>query len=340
MLGDSYKLLGRAQLNRLRPELVSSFREAFAAAEADLRLWMPSAAKEQESAAEFIERCVEAFDAGRTFAYGMVAPAGGVVGYLNLTPEPDHAVVGYWVRPEWRGIGLTALALRVLTDAAFASIPEVQRIHAHLDAANASSRRVLQKAGFHHKDTFTRPGRTLAESDTEWLYVRDRYPRGTTTDRLVLRDLGIADQEAAVRLWTDPTVPRFMDDFGPRTPAEVEGWIADVAEATRAEPWFRSWAMELKDSGEVVGWLGFGPDRRGIGDIDFAYVVDVRHRGHGYASEALRGAINYCFTTLGAESFWGQCHTDNEASARAMRAAGLEFLATVDGEHRFSLARG
>ncbi len=98
--------------------------------------------------------------------------------------------------------------------------------------------------------------------------------------------------------------------------------------------------MELKETGDVVGWFGLGGDSRGVGDIDFAYIVDRTHRGRGYGAEALRGAISYCFETLGARSFWGQCHIDNEASARAMRAAGLEFIGTVDSQHRFRTTHG
>ena len=198
---------------------------------------------------------------------------------------------------------------------------------------------MLERPAFHHQETFTRPARTSSETDTVWLYVRDRYPRGTEAERLLLRDLEDPDRDTAVVLWTDPAVARYMDDFGPRTEAEVDQWIPEARRAALSVPWFRSWVMELKATGEVVGWLGFGADTREIGDIDFAFIVDPAHRGQGYAPEALRAAFQYCFDQLGARSFWGQCHTDNQASARAMRAAGLEYLDTVDGEHRFRVDR-
>ena len=193
MLGDTYRLGRIGQLLRLGPELAGPFGEAFLAAEPDLRQWMPSTAREQENPTEFLERCRAAFDAGITFAYAMVVPEGEVAGYINLTPELDHAVAGYWVRPEWRGRGLAPLALGVLTDAALVGLPAAQRIHAHLDAANSASRRVLEKAGFRPSQSFNRPPRTASETNTEWLYVRDRNPADKTPERPSLRDLETSD---------------------------------------------------------------------------------------------------------------------------------------------------
>jgi ribosomal-protein-alanine N-acetyltransferase len=339
VLCDTYSLPGAVSLTRLRPELAGEFTSAFSEVEEDLRQWMPAAAREQENAAEFIDRCVDAFEAADTFAYAITTRDGQVIGYSNLTPEADHAAVGYWVRPDSRGKGVASTAVGLLSAAAFDLLPAVASVHAYLDAANVASRRALEKAGFRHHEAYTRPPRTSAETDTEWLYVKDRHDRGTETDRLVLRDLAGTDLDHLIRLWTDGDVARFMGDLGPRTATGVDAWIGEAVAAARLHPRFRSWVMESKDTGEVVGWIGFGGDSRGIADMDFAYIVEATHRRNGYAAEALRGAVDYCFATLGARSFWGQCHTDNPASGAAMEAAGLEFIGTVDGQHRYRISR-
>jgi RimJ/RimL family protein N-acetyltransferase len=159
------------------------------------------------------------------------------------------------------------------------------------------------------------------------------------TNRLVLRDLRPDDEAAIVGLWMDPDVARFMDDFGPRTPDQVKEWLPEAIAAKATDPLYRGWAIDLKATGETIGWLGFGADDRGIGDIDFAFIVHPSHRRRGYAAEALGGAVEYCFQVLNVGSFWGQCHTDNFASAGAMRGAGLSFIGTVDGQHRFRVER-
>lgn len=148
VLRISYDLGHAGCLQRLGPELSEAFGAAFAAAEADLRQWMPSAARDQEDPVAFVGWCV--------------------------TPAEHHAVIAYWLHPAWRGRGIVPSAVRAVSDAAFEAMPAIDRIHAHLDAANTPSERVLTKAGFEHRDTFTRPPHTASESDTEWLFVRCR----------------------------------------------------------------------------------------------------------------------------------------------------------------------
>ena len=155
------------------------------------------------------------------------------------------------------------------------------------------------------------------------------------TDRLRLRELEPADLDVMVRLWTDPDVAAFMGDFGPRTPEDVALWLPDAIEASTTHPRHRSWAIVLRSTESVVGWISVGASSRPIGDIDFAFVVARAHRGHGYAAEALGLAVRFSFETLGARSFWGECDAANGASAAAMRRAGLKFIGTVDGSHQF-----
>ena len=144
-----------------------------------------------------------------------------------------------------------------------------------------------------------------------------------------------------VELWTHREVARFMEEFGPRTASEVVDWLPGAIAAHEDEPLYGGWALARLDTGEVVGWIGFGPDRRQhVGDIDFAYIIASTQRGNGFASEALAAVVEYCFGELGVSSVWGECHPDNSASARVMEKAGLVFIGEVDGQHRYRLAWG
>ncbi|HUQ40572.1 MAG TPA: GNAT family N-acetyltransferase [Acidimicrobiales bacterium] len=155
------------------------------------------------------------------------------------------------------------------------------------------------------------------------------------TDRLALRDLASEDLDAMIAAWTDPDVARLMDDWGPRTATATAAWLDAAMEARRADPTGYGCSIVTKDDGVVVGWIGFGRSSRGVADMDFAYVIISAYRGKGYASEALRGVIRYCFDEIGVSSFWGECHVDNTPSARAMEAAGMREIGVVDGQRRF-----
>lgn len=127
------------------------------------------------------------------------------------------------------------------------------------------------------------------------------------TDRLELRYLRPGDLTAMTSVWGDRVVAQFMGDYGPRTPDEVAQWLDGQAEAT--EPPERTGAMNLAarrtSDAVVVSWIGLGTDDRGIAEWDFGYITHPEHRGRGYATEALGGAIGYCFDVLGIESLWG-----------------------------------
>ncbi|HUF33932.1 MAG TPA: GNAT family N-acetyltransferase [Acidimicrobiales bacterium] len=163
--------------------------------------------------------------------------------------------------------------------------------------------------------------------------------RRIETERLLLRDLDVSDTEALIPAWGDEQVRRFMDDFGPRTEAEVREWVPHAIAATGADASSFGWVIVLKETGSTIGWIGFGGSSRGVADVDFAYVIAPAFRGRSYASEALRGVIQFCFDELEVQSVWGECAEDNQASARVMTAAGLTPIGVVENQRRFRVER-
>jgi [ribosomal protein S5]-alanine N-acetyltransferase len=157
------------------------------------------------------------------------------------------------------------------------------------------------------------------------------------TERLLLRDIRVEDADALVSVWVDEDVARFMDDFGPRTPEDVRAWIPTALAAYERDATSFGWALELRDGGDVIGWIGFGRSARGVAEMDIAYVVAAEHRGRGYASEALRAVIAFCFDELGARSVWGECAIDNSRSAAVMQRAGMAPIGVEGDQRRFVL---
>jgi RimJ/RimL family protein N-acetyltransferase len=85
------------------------------------------------------------------YVWGIEA-AGEVVGCIGLAPDSGwlrcNAEAGYWIgRAHWRR-GLATDALRQVVDWAFAALPELTRITAHIFASNEGSQGVVRKCGF------------------------------------------------------------------------------------------------------------------------------------------------------------------------------------------------
>ena len=86
-------------------------------------------------------------DGGALFAV-VDGGSGDLVGSIGLFPPADgFGEIGYWTVAGHRGKGLTAEALRVLGEWAFAELG-LHRVELHVDPANTGSRRVAERAGF------------------------------------------------------------------------------------------------------------------------------------------------------------------------------------------------
>ena len=74
--------------------------------------------------------------------------SGDLVGSIALFPPTDgFGEIGYWTAAGHRGQGLTAEAVRVLTEWAFGE-RGLHRVELHIDPENTGSRRVAERAGF------------------------------------------------------------------------------------------------------------------------------------------------------------------------------------------------
>ncbi len=157
------------------------------------------------------------------------------------------------------------------------------------------------------------------------------------TKRLQIRDLVIADLQAMVALWMDEGVKQGMGTWGPQTEKDVLPWIEKAIEQNEVEPRFaHNSSIVQRSSGVPIGWIGFGPPSFGKedwGDLDFGYAIRPEFRRLGYATEALRSVIDFCFTKLGVNSFFGETMPGNLASARVMENVGMKVVGTREDGH-------
>lgn len=69
---------------------------------------------------------------------------------------------------------------------------------------------------------------------------------------------------------------------------------------------------------------------------ELGWVLDPAHTGHGYATEAVRELIRYCFEDLGVRRIVANCFLNNDASWRLMERVGMrrEAHAVRESLHR------
>lgn len=158
-------------------------REAIDVSLADLRPWVPWAAREPTTMAELLERLkkFEAdFAAGPEWGYGIFTRdetqlLGGIGLFARIGPTALE--VGYWVRTGSMGQGHASEATAAITRVALEM--GARHVEIHCDPANPASARVAAKCGYHHSETRVRdyvlPGRRPSDTMV-WVYPPDAVP--------------------------------------------------------------------------------------------------------------------------------------------------------------------
>lgn len=157
------------------------------------------------------------------------------------------------------------------------------------------------------------------------------------TPRLRLRGHRLEDFSATAAMWGDPAVTRFV---GGRPFSEEEVWARFLRYAGHwALFGFGFWAIEELDGGGFVGETGFAYVKRNLEpSIDdgpeAGWVFAARAHGKGYATEAVRAALEWGERNLPSASIACIIHPENLASIRVAEKCGFghDCQTTYKGE--------
>jgi RimJ/RimL family protein N-acetyltransferase len=153
------------------------------------------------------------------------------------------------------------------------------------------------------------------------------------TPRLILRAFAPGDREAMIAMLADTEAMQYMH-FTSWNDEQRQRWFDTALENLRIpHPEGMGWAIERKDTGEVIGEFGIGvsPDPASAYDISFGYALARAHWNQGFMTEVLRGIFAYEFDTLGVPQLSANTRAPNIGSARAMEKAGMRRTHTDHG---------
>lgn len=149
------------------------------------------------------------------------------------------------------------------------------------------------------------------------------------TERLLLREARLSDYDDVHAYGADPEVSKFMD-WGPNTPevsAQVVGrWVAMSALWPRDEV---SLAVELLETGRVIGSIRLAIQSKANRTADFGYTFAKDYWRQGVATEAARAIVEVAFTTLGLHRIFATCDVQNVGSYRVMEKLGMRREGTL-----------
>jgi RimJ/RimL family protein N-acetyltransferase len=121
----------------------------------------------------------------------------------------------------------------------------------------------------------------------------------------------------------DPEVRRYL---GPLlTPGQAEAWVLNFQDDL-ARRGFGFWAVEVRSSGEFIGFTGLGilDDETPVaGSVEVAWRLARPAWGNGYATEAARAVVEYSFGPLGLPEIVAVTMAENLRSRAVMERIGM-----------------
>lgn len=148
------------------------------------------------------------------------------------------------------------------------------------------------------------------------------------TDRLILRPFRKSDlDDIHQQVYSDPIVGRWYCG-ATRTKARTRAWLHyRMTEAEYSD--FYAWAVELKETGRVIGLVRLGPYVNTFNDwpengdppfneveVELSFAFGQAYWGQGYALEASRQIIHHAFRVLRLPRLVGGAAAQNLRSVR------------------------
>jgi [ribosomal protein S5]-alanine N-acetyltransferase len=140
------------------------------------------------------------------------------------------------------------------------------------------------------------------------------------TERMVLREMEMADLDDLMAIFSDPEAMRYYPSTKSRE--EAEAWVRWTLGSYR-DHGFGQWVAILKSSGEFAGQCGLTVQEvEGEEEVEIGYLFLREFWGRGLATEAARAARDHGFA-LGYPRLISIIDPGNLASRRVAEKTGL-----------------
>ena len=159
-----------------------------------------------------------------------------------------------------------------------------------------------------------------------------------STDRLTLRRLGGGDWRDLLELLSDETLFQYTNGH-PLDEEAILKWLESDAHVRLTTPDQTFYlALAQREGGKLIGYAGIRLGAPDLPQASFFIFVNTAFQKQGYAREAARGILQFCFLDLKLHRLTASCDSRNAAAVRLLESIGLrregEFVkdSLVQGE--------
>lgn len=139
-----------------------------------------------------------------------------------------------------------------------------------------------------------------------------------TTERLILRQLVISDEQEIFILRSDSELNRYLDRQISKTIDDARNFITKVNE-NNSKNTSLYWAITLSDKDMLVGTIClFGFSDKNY-KCEIGYELLTGFQGKGIMKEAVEKVIDYAFNTIKVKKIEALVHRDNQNSIKLLK---------------------
>jgi ribosomal-protein-alanine N-acetyltransferase len=148
------------------------------------------------------------------------------------------------------------------------------------------------------------------------------------TERLSLRPLTRADENALHRISNDPLVRQYLWN-DEQVYAEAIRDLVQRSLHTFSDECVGLFGIRLRDSENLVGFCGF-VRLEGMDELELAYELVPELWGRGLATEAARACVRYAFEEAGLGRVIAGADPPNGASVRVLEKLGMKPVGNIN----------
>lgn len=151
------------------------------------------------------------------------------------------------------------------------------------------------------------------------------------TERLYLRGIDESDTEMIIRWRSDPEVYKYFKSPHKITREEHLAWFNTSYKSNENRC---DWMCIENDTGDRIGVFGLAREE-GSAEINYMLAPEAQHKG--YATEAIKGLMDYSKTTWSVGKITAEVHRDNMASVALVERLGFSIYSTSKDFYIYSL---
>lgn len=153
------------------------------------------------------------------------------------------------------------------------------------------------------------------------------------TERMKVRETTPQDIDEFYRIYSNPSITRYMEDLFPDRKQEIE-YIKAYVKRIYEFYGFGLWTVLHKESGRVIGRAGLNV-REGYEIPELGFVIDIEYQGKGYAFEVCSAILKYAGEELEFPTVQAFVDENNHCSVHLLEKLGFAFDSEVDLDRHY-----